>query len=92
LLQAESPRSLVEGPFGMKGDRQGLVIAPQLPSHWSEAKVTRTFRGAVFNVEIRRKTGLSRTVVVVDGRELPGNRMTDFRAGRSYKVEVNTPA
>jgi cellobionic acid phosphorylase len=84
-------RCLVEGLFGVKGDRRGLVIEPQLPGHWSWARVTRTFRGAVFNVEIRRKAGVSRALVVVDGRELPGNRVTDLEAGRSYEVEVSIP-
>ena len=31
-------RCLVEGLFGIKGNREGLVIDPQLPSHWSEAR------------------------------------------------------
>ena len=52
-------RCLVEGLFGLKGDRQGLLIQPQLPSHWSEAKVTRSFRGATFNVQIRCNAGAS---------------------------------
>ena len=31
-------RCLVEGLFGVKGDRDGLVIQPQLPSHWNQVK------------------------------------------------------
>jgi cellobionic acid phosphorylase len=85
-------RCLVEGLCGVKGDRQGLVIQPQLPSHWSQAKVTRTFRGAAFNVEIRREAGVSHTRVVVDGQTLPANKLTDIQAGRTYEVKVGIPA
>jgi cellobionic acid phosphorylase len=85
-------RCLVEGLFGLKGDRQGLVIQPHLPSHWRQAKVTRTFRGATFNIEMRREPGLSNTLVVVDGRKLPANRLTDIQAGKTYAVEVSIPA
>ena len=85
-------RCLVEGLFGLKGDRQGLVIQPHLPGHWRQAKVTRTFRGATFNIEMRREPGLSNTLVVVDGRKLPANRLTDIQAGKTYAVEVSIPA
>ena len=85
-------RCLVEGLIGLKGDKDGLVIQPQLPSHWSRAKVTREFRGATFEVEMRREKGVSRTSVVVDGQELQINRVTDIQAGKAYKVEVRLPA
>ena len=81
-------RCLIEGLFGVRGDRQGLVIQPQLPGHWNQARVTREFRGATFSIELRREAGLSNTRVVVDGQELPANRLTDFRAGKNYKVDV----
>jgi cellobionic acid phosphorylase len=85
-------RCLVEGLFGLRGDKHGLVIQPQLPSHWSRAKVTREFRGATFEVEMRREKGISETLVVVDGQELQVNRVTNIQVGKTYKVEVRIPA
>ncbi len=85
-------RCLVEGLFGVRGDRQGLVIDPQLPREWNQAKVVRRFRGATFNIEMRRKKGVSNLVVAVDGRALPDNRITTVEPGKSYKVEVTIPA
>lgn len=85
-------RCLVEGLFGVKGDQQGLVIHPQLPSHWNQAKVTREFRGATFKVEMRREAGIANASVVVDGQTLPTNRVKHIEAGRTYKVEVRIPA
>ncbi len=84
-------RCLVEELFGLKGDKQGLLVQPQLPSHWNQAKATRQFRGAVFEVELRRKSEVSRIQVAVDGQGLPANRITHIQTGRTYKVEVTLP-
>ena len=85
-------RCLVEGLFGVNGDRDGLVIQPQLPSHWSGARVTRHFRGATFQIEMRRAGDASKLAVVVDGQALPGNRVANVQRGKTYKVEVQIPA
>ena len=85
-------RCLVEGLFGLRGDKHGLVIRPQLPSHWSRARVSREFRGATFEVEMRREPGISHSLVAVDGKELSVNRLTDIQAGKTYNVEVRIPA
>ena len=82
----------MEELFGLKGSRHGLLIRPQLPSYWNEAKVTREFRGATLHVEIRRETGISRTMLIVDGRTLPANKLTDIRPGKTYKLQVKLPA
>jgi len=85
-------RCLIEGLLGVKGDRQGLVIQPQLPSHWNQAKVIRQFRGATFDIDMRREKGVSNLVVAVDGQALPDNRVTNIEPGQSYKVAVTIPA
>ena len=81
-------RCLVEGLFGVKGDKQGLLIRPQLPSHWSQATVTREFRGATVHVHIRRNPGIPGTLAAVNGRALPNNRLTGIQPGQTYQVEV----
>ena len=84
-------RCLVEGLFGVKGDKQGLVIQPQLPSHWPRAKVIREFRGATFHIEMRREAGISNTQVTVDGQMLGTNRLDHVQTGSTYRVEVSIP-
>jgi cellobionic acid phosphorylase len=69
-----------------------LVIQPQLPSHWRQAQVTREFRGATFQVTMRRDAGLSQLRVIVDGQPLPANRLAPIQAGKTYRVEVAIPA
>jgi len=85
-------RCLVEELFGLRGEGQGLRIAPQLPSHWPRARVTRRFRGAEFEVEIERVPGLERRRVAVDGQWLEGDVLARVGAGRRYAVRVELPA
>ena len=80
-------RAIVEGLCGLKGDARGLVVAPQLPSHWNRMRVTRTFRGATFDVTVTRGD-VACTVVVCDGVTLPEARIEGIEAGRNYRVEV----
>jgi cellobionic acid phosphorylase len=81
-------RCLVEGLFGLKGGRDGLQVHPQLPRHWHRAKATRKFRGATFNVEIRREPGFAGNSISVDGEPITGNCITGIEPGRTYTVSV----
>lgn len=83
-------RCLVDGLFGLQGDASGLQINPQLPAEWSNAKVARDFRGAKFNVSIRRADVKSLSVNV-DGVALPEPHIGDIQVGKTYEVEVLLP-
>jgi cellobionic acid phosphorylase len=84
-------RILVEGLFGLRGCRGGLRVAPQLPSDWREARVERRFRGAQFDVRMRRVGGCHKVAVRVDGRPLAEPLITDFEPGMRYRVDVELP-
>ncbi|MEO0468179.1 MAG: NdvB protein [Bacteroidota bacterium] len=60
-------RCLIEGMFGVRGTREGLLIDPQLPSDWPGAKITRTFRGCTYQIEFVREKGSKETEIWVDG-------------------------
>lgn len=81
-------RCVVEGLFGLKGNAEGLQIAPQLPSHWQHAKAEREFRGAHFTVAIERHAGLVATQIYVDGALLEGNVIAGIETGRRYHLRV----
>ena len=83
-------RCLVEGLCGLKGDADGLTIAPQLPAHWPGMTVTRRFRGATFEVTIARGdvTGIA---VRCDGVLLPAARIDGVEVGRIYRLAVTIP-
>lgn len=84
-------RCLVEGLFGVKGCPQGLLVQPQLPDHWPGASLTRYFRGAVFNIVIERRAGVSNPQLNVNDEAIPGQLITDIEAGGQYQVTLLLP-
>ncbi|KAK5662471.1 hypothetical protein OQA88_8382 [Cercophora sp. LCS_1] len=83
-------RCFIEGLCGLRGDRDGLVIRPQLPSAWNAIKVTREFRGATFQLDIRRGD-VEDVTVKHGGRTLPEPRITNIKAGELYQLTVVIP-
>jgi cellobionic acid phosphorylase len=84
-------RSVVEGLCGLKGDARGLTVAPQLPTGWPGIRVQRRFRGAEFDVQVRR--GDTRQLRLwLDGVEQPAARVDGIEPGRRYRLEVLVPA
>ncbi|KAI1823504.1 glycoside hydrolase family 94 protein [Xylaria intraflava] len=83
-------RCFIEGLCGLRGDAEGLVVRPQLPSHWDGIKVERLFRGATFVVDIRR-ADVGDVVVEYDGKVLPQARFTSIRPGEVYQLSVSVP-
>jgi cellobionic acid phosphorylase len=81
-------RILVDGLFGVKGCKHGLMIQPNLPSDWTEARIMRDFRGARFNIHFTREPGRAGMRVLVDGVLLVGQMISEFEPGQSYSVEV----
>jgi cellobionic acid phosphorylase len=74
----------------LRGVKEGLKVDPKLPSHWDEMKATRLFRGAIFEVEIKR-SGTEKVEVTVDGDKIDGNIIKNAESGKTYKVEVKVP-
>ena len=84
-------RCFVECICGLKGEPEGLGFRPQLPSEWSGLRVRRMFRGATFEVVVRKSEEVDETKALYEGRELPGARFTGIEQGKTYKVEVLLP-
>ncbi|MBD1262836.1 NdvB protein [Maribacter polysiphoniae] len=80
-------RCLIDGLFGLKGDVDGLHIAPKLPKAWNRAEVVRQFRGATFKVDIQRESGISKTKISVNGQILKTSVITNIEP-RVYEVDV----
>ncbi len=85
-------RCLVESLLGLRGEGDGLRVAPQLPSHWPGARARRDFRGARFEVEIVRLPGVAARRVLVDGSLLVGEVIAPVEPARRYAVRVELPA
>ena len=78
-------RAIVEYMLGVRADFHGLLISPQLPNDWSCAKMIRSFRNAVYNIEIVR-TG--RTKIYVDGNDYNSNIVPAFGDGKTHRITV----
>jgi cellobionic acid phosphorylase len=83
-------RCLVEGLCGLKGEKDGLSVSPQLPSGWDHIKVTRLFRGATFEVDVKL-ADVDTVKVVLDGQQLDAPKITGIEKDKVYKVEVSVP-
>lgn len=85
-------RDVIEGLFGLRGEGELLLLRPQLPSHWPQARVRRRFRGAEFEVTYRRDPAVAAMQVSVDGVACAEAAIGGIEAGRRYVVEVLLPA
>ncbi|MDZ7871068.1 MAG: NdvB protein [Rheinheimera sp.] len=84
-------RCLIEHLFGLKGEGTGLRIAPQLPAHWSEATVTRRFRGAVIELQLCRQAGIMAPQYFLGQTRLAENLLTDIQPGQIYRLSILLP-
>ena len=60
---------VLEWILGIRPTENGLLVDPCIPKTWKEYKVKRTFRGTVYNIEVKNKSGVSFGVseIFVDG-------------------------
>jgi cellobiose phosphorylase len=79
----------VEWILGVRRDYAGLRIDPCLTARVPRARVTRTFRGATFDLRIDNTAGrcCGTTSITVDGTPIRGNTLPDLRSG-THLVEV----
>ena len=78
-------RCVLEGLVGFRGHINGVSIQPCLPSNWDRLSARRAFRGADFNIEIKRG---SQKAIVVNGEPLSGHNITNIKSGHHYDVQV----
>jgi cellobiose phosphorylase len=76
--------------LGIKPDFQGLAIDPCIPKAWDGFCITRYFRGAIFEIEVKNPHHISKGVkkLIIDGKEFIGNIVPIFNDGKTHKVEV----
>lgn len=85
-------RTVIEELFGVCGTADGLRFEPNLPLHWHEAKVTRQFRGATFEVTYSRKQSSEKPMEIeVNGTCLMDNTIRKIDAGEFYQVQIYLP-
>jgi cellobiose phosphorylase len=81
--------AITQDILGIKPDYDGLRVDPCIPKGWTGYSVSRRFRGAVYEIELRNPDGVCRGVakLILDGNELEGNVIPALPGGE-HKVEV----
>lgn len=76
--------------LGIRPTYQGLQVEPCIPKDWPGFKVTRQFRGARYEIEVRNPEKISKGVqsMRVDGTLIGGNVIPIFSDGRTHSVLV----
>ncbi|MBQ8294965.1 MAG: hypothetical protein IJX87_00870 [Clostridia bacterium] len=78
-------RCVTEYICGVKPTPEGLKIEPCLPSAWDRLRVTRKFRGGVYEIEYCRGEKAS---VLFNGKGVEGTLLPLLKAGETAKVTV----
>jgi cellobiose phosphorylase len=76
--------------LGIRPTYEGLEIDPCIPGEWGSFRVTRAFRNAVYEIEVKNPDHVCKGVrsVAVDGSEIGANVVPVFDDGRTHRVEV----
>jgi len=83
--------------LGIRPELDGLRIDPVLPSDWPGFTATRRFRGATYQLTVRRSdtldSGLAEGAgLVVNGQRIAGTLLPLAPAGETVQVEVILPS
>lgn len=71
--------------LGVRPDHDGLRVEPSLPTAWDGFEVHRVFRGATYDIAVRRGDDPG---VTVDGVRITTSVVPPARAGSTVRVEV----
>lgn len=76
--------------LGVKPDYNGLSVNPCIPKGWKGFKVSRKYRGATYNIEVKNPNGVSKGIasITVDGQAVQGNVLPLLAAGTTGNVVV----
>ncbi len=61
--------------LGIQPQYNGLKVDPCIPSEWKEYKITRRFRGKIFNIKVENNNSIEKGVqkIILNGKELNSN-------------------
>ena len=74
--------------LGIKPDFDNLIVNPCIPSDWKEFKVTREWRGAVYDIHVKNPDGVMKGIkeIIVDGNNT--DKIPVFEKGSKHYIEV----
>ena len=74
--------------LGVRPTYEGLIIDPCIPDSWDGYKVSRRFRGATYEIEVKNPNHVQRgvTSLTVDGENVEGNVLPLIESGQTCRV------
>jgi cellobiose phosphorylase len=87
-------QAAVQWILGVRPEYGGLRIDPCIPAAWPGFRISRLFRGARYDVEVRNPQGAHKGVaaITLDGRPLPDNLLPASGDGQTHTVVVTMGA
>jgi len=74
---------------GIRASKEGLIVDPCIPAKWKSFKAKRTFRDAIYMIEVVNKDKAKEiTEVMVDGKRQKTNVIPDFADKKVHHVKV----
>ncbi len=76
--------------LGIRPQEDGLLVDPSIPDHWDGFKVTRRFRGAVYQIEVNNPDRVNSGVrsVRIDGQPYEGSLLPVFADNQTHHVQI----
>ena len=76
--------------LGVKADFDGLIIDPCIPKTWKGFKVKRVWRGNTYLINVTNPKKVNKGVykLVVDGKEIKGNKAPIFKDGKEHTIDA----
>ncbi len=76
--------------MGIRPTHRGLEIDPCIPKKWDGFTAVRTFRNAVYEIEVKNPEHISKGIssFKVDGKDMAGNIAPVFNDNKTHKVEI----
>ena len=80
----------MQGLLGLVPDYAGLRIDPCVPPDWRSFRLTRRFRGTVYEIDVRNpeRAGTGVRSLTVDGHEIEGNLLEPRESPGPVRVDV----
>ncbi len=76
--------------LGVRGDFDGIVIDPNIPSEWDGFTYTKKFREDIYEIEVvnpeHKNNGVK--TLLLDGEEIQGNKIHAKNDGKKHSVKV----
>jgi cellobiose phosphorylase len=81
-------RAMVEGVLGVEATLEGLKVSTALPRDWPAMRLHRPFRGAVYEINVRRAGPDEKAGIRVGGKPCAGEILPLAEPGTRVSVEI----